>query len=169
VTGHPFAPVSLATLTDEALHLIHLARSGEDIRYHNRCPAGLEVKGDAQRLLQVMVNLLGNARDASTPGGEVVIDAAPEGEWLHVTVTDQGHGIDERVRDHLFEPFTTTKPPGEGTGLGLPLVYSIIAEHGGQIDIDSPPPGQAHGTRIHLWLPLNSEHGTRTDEPDPDR
>ncbi len=73
------------------------------------------------------------------------------------------------MRDHLFEPFTTTKPPGEGTGLGLPLVYSIIAEHGGQIDIDSPPPGQAQGTRIHLWLPLNTEHGDPTDEPDPDR
>jgi len=169
VAGRAFAPVSLDTLTDEALHLIHLARSGEDIQYRNRCPAGLEVKGDAQRLLQVMVNLLGNARDASAPGSEVTIDAAPEGEWLHLTVTDQGHGIDERVRDHLFEPFTTTKPPGEGTGLGLPLVYSIIAEHGGQIDIDSPPPGELQGTRIHLWLPLNPEHGERTDEPDPDR
>ncbi|TDO15403.1 ATP-binding protein [Halomonas ventosae] len=169
VAGRSFAPVSLATLTDEALHLIHLARSSEDVHYHNRCPAGLEVEGDAQRLLQVMVNLLGNARDASTPDGEVIIDAAAEGEWLHVTVTDQGHGIDARVRDHLFEPFTTTKPPGEGTGLGLPLVYNIIAEHGGQIDIDSPPPGQAKGTRIHLWLPLNPEHGERTDEPDSDR
>ncbi|CAM3491055.1 ATP-binding protein [Halomonas lysinitropha] len=169
VTGQPFAPVPLANLIDEALHLIHLARSREDIHYHNRCPAGLEVKGDAQRLLQVMVNLLGNARDASAPGGEVTIDAAPQDGWLHVTVTDQGHGIDEWVRDHLFEPFTTTKPPGEGTGLGLPLVYSIIAEHGGQIDIDSPPPGQAKGTRINLWLPLNPEHGECTDEPDPDR
>ncbi|MGM0535758.1 MAG: ATP-binding protein [Pseudomonadota bacterium] len=169
VTGQPFAPVSLASVTDEALHLIHLAHSGDDVCYHNRCPAGLEVMGDTQRLLQVMVNLLGNARDASTPGSAVIIDATPQGEWLHVTVTDQGHGIDERVRDHLFEPFITTKPPGEGTGLGLPLVYSIIAEHGGQIDIDSPPPGQAQGTRFHLWLPLNSEHGERTDEPDPDR
>ena len=169
VNGAPFEPVSLDALTDEALHLIHLARSGEDVTYHNRCPAGLTVKGDAQRLLQVMVNLLGNARDASPPGGEVVIEATPQSEWLHVSITDRGHGIDERVRDHLFEPFTTTKPPGEGTGLGLPLVYSILAEHGGQIDIDSPPPGQADGTRINLWLPLNPEHGDSIDEPDPDR
>ncbi|MDT8878916.1 ATP-binding protein [Halomonas saccharevitans] len=169
VAGQTFAAVSLAEVTDEALHLIHLARSGEDIHYRNRCPEGLQVEGDAQRLLQVLVNLIGNARDASVPGGEVIVDAGRQGEWLHVTVTDQGHGIAEHVRDHLFEPFTTTKPPGEGTGLGLPLVYSIIAEHGGHIDIDSPPPGQAQGTRINLWLPLNTEHGDPTDEPDPDR
>ncbi|MFY0992236.1 ATP-binding protein [Halomonas sp. C05BenzN] len=155
VAGQSFAPVSMAAITDEALHLIHLARSGEDVDYCNLCAPDLEVPGDAQRLLQVMINLLGNARDASEPGGRVVVDAAPEGEWLRITVTDEGHGIDASVRDHLFEPFTTTKPPGEGTGLGLPLVYSIIAEHHGQIDIDSPPPGQPHGTRISLWLPLN--------------
>lgn len=125
--------------------------------------------GDAQRLQQVMINLLGNARDASEPGGRVIAAAEPDGERLRVTVTDGGHGIDERVRDHLFEPFTTTKPAGEGTGLGLPLVYSIVAEHGGQIDIESPPAGQAHGTRILLWLPLHREDAERTDEPDPDR
>ncbi|MDI5983544.1 ATP-binding protein [Halomonas sp. M4R5S39] len=169
VAGQAFAPVSMATVTDEALHLIHLARSGEDVDYHNLCPPDLVVQGDAQRLLQVMINLLGNARDASEPGGRVIVDATPEGEWLLVTVTDEGHGIDERVRDHLFEPFTTTKPPGEGTGLGLPLVYSIIAEHRGQIDIDSPPPGQPCGTRISLWLPLNRQDGESPDEPDSDR
>ncbi len=157
--GQAFAPVSLAEVVDEAIHLIHLARSGEDVRFENCCPDAPRVQGDAQRLLQVMVNLLGNARDASQPGDSVIIEAAPEGSGLRVTVTDQGHGIDERVRDHLFEPFTTTKPPGEGTGLGLPLVYSIVAEHHGQIDIESPLPGQEHGTRISLWLPLNPQEG----------
>ncbi len=159
VSRQSFTPVSLADITDEALNLIHLARSGEDVVFHNRCPDEPRVQGDAQRLLQVMVNLLGNARDASDPGGQVVIEAEPEGEGLRVSVTDAGHGIDASVRDHLFEPFTTTKPPGEGTGLGLPLVCSIVAEHHGQIDIDSPPPGKARGTRISLWLPLNSQEG----------
>ncbi|MBB3330862.1 Na+/proline symporter/nitrogen-specific signal transduction histidine kinase [Halomonas campaniensis] len=159
VTGQAFGPVSMAAVTDEALHLIHLARSGEDVAFLNRCPDEPRVEGDAQRLLQVMVNLLGNARDASEPGGRVVIAGEPRDGGLRVTVTDEGHGIDPRVRDHLFEPFTTTKPPGEGTGLGLPLVYSIVAEHHGQIEIDSPPPGQARGTRISLWLPLNPQEG----------
>ncbi|GHE20941.1 ATP-binding protein [Halomonas urumqiensis] len=170
VTGQAFTPVAMAQVTDDALHLIHLARSGEDVSYANRCDPSLMVEGDAQRLLQVMVNLLSNARDASEPGDQVVIATAAQDNGLLVTVTDEGQGIDERVRDHLFEPFTTTKPPGEGTGLGLPLVYSIVAEHGGRIEIDSPPADQPRGTRISLWLPLNrQQEGERPDEPDPDR
>ncbi len=169
VRGNALAPVSMAAITDEALHLIRLARSGEDVRYHNRCPVELTVLGDAQRLQQVMINLLNNARDASEPGGQIVVDATPEGGMLKITVTDEGHGLDARVRDHLFEPFTTTKPPGEGTGLGLPLVYSIVAEHHGRIEIESPPPGEERGTRICLWLPTQREDGEDTDEPDSDR
>ncbi|WP_136249102.1 ATP-binding protein [Halomonas borealis] len=169
VTGTAFQPISMAEVTDEALNLIHLARSGEDVRFENRCSPTLRVVGDAQRLQQVMINLLGNARDASHPGGRVVAATEADGERLRVTVTDEGNGIDERVRDHLFEPFTTTKPPGEGTGLGMALVYSIVAEHDGQIDIESPPTGQPHGTRILLWLPLHREDAESTDEPDPDR
>ncbi len=149
--------------------MIQLARSGEDIQYENRCPTAPAVFGDAQRLQQVMINLLGNARDASKPGDRVIVDANPEDRYLHLTITDEGHGIAPQVRDHLFEPFTTTKPAGEGTGLGLPLVYSIVAEHDGQIEIESPPAGQVSGTRIHLWLPLHQENGESTHEPDSDR
>lgn len=155
--GQTFTPVSLAEVVDEAIHLIHLARSSDDVLFENHCPAEPCVLGDAQRLLQVMVNLLNNARDASDPGDRVVIEASREGAGMRVTVTDEGHGIDERMRDHLFEPFTTTKPPGQGTGLGLPLVYSIVAEHHGQIEIESPPTGKERGTRISLWLPLNPQ------------
>ena len=169
IGGTGFAPVSIATVTDEALHLLQLARSGEDVRYHNLCPAELETVGDAQRLQQVMINLLSNARDASELGGNIIIAAEPEGSLLKVTVTDEGEGLDARVRDHLFEPFTTTKPPGEGTGLGLPLVYSIIAEHHGRIEIESPPPGHERGTRICLWLPTERQDGEETDEQDSDR
>ncbi|TFH85725.1 ATPase [Billgrantia azerbaijanica] len=169
VSGSRFTPVAIASVTEEALHLIRLARSGEDVRYRNFCPPDLEVIGDAQRLQQVMINLLSNARDASEPDGAVSIAAERDGDMVLVSVTDEGHGLDAHVRDHLFEPFTTTKPPGEGTGLGLPLVYSIIAEHHGRIEIDSPPPGQARGTRISLWLPTEREDGDTTDEPDSDR
>ncbi|EPC00111.1 histidine kinase [Litchfieldella anticariensis FP35 = DSM 16096] len=169
VHGTSFTDVTLHHVTEEALHLIHLARSGQDVVYRNLCPPDLLVKGDAQRLIQVLVNLLSNARDASPAGGEVVIAAEPEGLGASLTVTDEGQGIDARIRDHLFEPFTTTKAPGEGTGLGLPLVYSIIAEHHGQIHIESPPSGREHGTRIHLWLPTTREDDEDRDEPDSDR
>mgnify|MGYP002737639961 CR=1 FL=1 len=158
VTHAEMAPVSIARVTHQALHLIHLARSGEDVHFDNRCLPELKVLGDEQRLQQVMVNLLSNARDASTSGGKIIIDAQPEHDREHgrlrISVTDSGQGIDPDIRDRLFEPFTTTKPPGKGTGLGLPLVYSIVAEHDGQIDIESPPAGQTQGTRILLWLPL---------------
>ncbi|WP_035572268.1 ATP-binding protein [Halomonas halocynthiae] len=158
-------PVSIARVTDQALHLIQLTRSGEDICFVNRCLPQLQVIGDEQRLQQVMVNLLSNARDASPPGDTITIDAHIECDTAHgsnsnllrISVTDNGEGIDPAIRDHLFEPFTTTKAPGSGTGLGLPLVHSIISEHNGQIDIESPPTGQAQGTRIVLRLPAHQE------------
>lgn len=164
-----FTPVSLFQIVEEAFHLIHLARSGQDVVYRNQCPADLTIEADAQRLVQVLVNLLNNARDASPPGGSIEVGAEVQGGGVVLTVTDEGPGIDARISDHLFEPFTTTKPPGEGTGLGLPLVYSIVAEHHGQIEIDSPPRGREHGTRICVWLPTTREDGEESDEPDLDR
>ncbi|GHB04232.1 ATP-binding protein [Modicisalibacter luteus] len=161
--------VNLHQLCEEALHLIRLARSGQDIVYSNRCPPELEIDGNAQRLVQVLVNLIGNARDASQPGGQVEIDAWSCEEGVRVCVTDDGHGIDASIRDHLFEPFTTTKAPGQGTGLGLPLVYNIIREHHGHIQIDSPPPDRTHGTRITVWLPRTQQDGEDSDAPDFDR
>ncbi len=169
VQGQAFAPLSLHEVVEDALHLIHLARSGQDVTYRNLCPEALRLEGDAQRLVQVFINLLNNARDASPDGGEVEIAASREGNGVCVTVTDEGQGIDASIRDHLFEPFITTKAPGEGTGLGLPLVYSIIAEHHGQIHIESPPAERERGTRILMWLPTNREDGKHPHEPDSDR
>ncbi|MBZ9540072.1 ATP-binding protein [Modicisalibacter tunisiensis] len=163
------APCDVRELADEALHLIQLARSGEDIVYCNDCPAGLTVQGDAQRLVQVLVNLLGNARDASPPGATVVVEAGARDGGVYLAVVDTGGGIDPAIRDHLFEPFTTTKPPGEGTGLGLSLVYSIIRDHRGQVHVESPLPDLDHGTRIALWLPEPHQDGRDTDDPDSDR
>ncbi|MBF7053457.1 PAS domain S-box protein [Halomonas sp. KAO] len=161
LAGRELVPVAIAEVVDEAIHLIHLARSREDVRFDNRCSREACVEGDAQRLLQVMVNLLGNARDASGPGDSVTVETVPEGSGVRVSVTDEGAGIDPSVRDHLFEPFTTTKPPGEGTGLGLPLVYSIVAEHHGTLDVESPLPESEGGTRISLWLPRHQKEGER--------
>nr|WP_298057109.1 ATP-binding protein [uncultured Halomonas sp.] len=150
----PTTPVALSSISEDALHLIHLVRSGEDVTLTNETPSDVVVRGDAQRLTQVMVNLLSNARDACDQGGHVHITAGCHEQLAWWRVTDNGQGIDPRVRDRLFEPFTTTKPAGEGTGLGLSLAYQIINEHQGKIDVASPPPGQPRGTAITLWLPL---------------
>ena len=131
------------------------------------------VLADAGQLDQVLLNLAVNARDAMlTPKhghagrggtltletGTTVLDARGAGAWaplapgryVHLTVRDSGHGMDQATRAHAFEPFFTTKPVGEGTGLGLATVYGIVAQSGGAVRLDSAP-GQ--GTTITILLP----------------
>lgn len=164
----PNAPAALKTISEDALHLIHLARSGEDVTFTNSCPTDIVVRGDEQRLTQVMVNLLSNARDACDAQGSIHITAGRQADFAWWQVTDNGQGIAPSVRNHLFEPFTTTKPPGEGTGLGLSLAYQIINEHQGKIEVASPPPGQPSGTAITLWLPLYQQDDHSPHAPDTD-
>jgi signal transduction histidine kinase len=119
--------------------------------------------GDRQRFIQVFVNLLTNACHASHPGDRVVIDARRHTRGIVIEVRDNGIGIPDEVRDRIFEPFFTTRDPGEGTGLGLPLVYTIVKEHGGSIRVDSTP---GKGTRVRISLPLSRASpgdGTATD------
>jgi len=79
-------------------------------------------------------------------------------QTVYLIVEDEGSGIPRAIQDRLFEPFFTTKDPGEGTGLGLALVYSIVEEHYGQINIDSPAdPETQRGTRFRITLPRYAE------------
>lgn len=163
------APVDLALISAEALHLINLARSGEDVTLINACPEGIIVRGDGQRLTQVMVNLLSNARDACSAGDEIVISAGTGEHQAWWRVTDTGRGIAADVREHLFEPFVTTKAPGEGTGLGLSLAYQIVAEHQGKIEVASPPPDTPCGTAMTLWLPCHQQDASNAHAQDSHR
>ncbi len=107
------------------------------------------VCGNASALSQVVLNLLTNARDATPPGGRVVIATAPaDGASVELTVTDTGHGMNAETLARIFDPFYTTKPTG--TGLGLSITYGIVRDHGGTITADSTP-GQ--GTRFVVRLP----------------
>lgn len=145
------APVNLADCVDEAVHLLELDRSAKTIRFENRCDREQLVLADSQRLLQVFINLLGNARDASDPEASVEINAESVGDQLQVSVTDHGSGIPAAQQGQVFDPFFTTKEPGEGTGLGLSLVYSIVEGMGGRIRLQSPLQ-QGRGTRFTLTL-----------------
>jgi signal transduction histidine kinase len=112
------------------------------------------VEGDGQRLLQVLVNLLSNARDASQPGGEIRLETRAVGDLATISVTDSGSGIPSEAIDQVLEPFFTTKAPGEGTGLGLSLVYAIVRDMRGNIAIESPlDPASGRGTRVTVTLP----------------
>ncbi|HEX4123409.1 MAG TPA: ATP-binding protein, partial [Tepidisphaeraceae bacterium] len=93
------------------------------------------------KINQVIMNLLANAIDASSPGGVVKIGTAQEagGDGVRLEVADQGHGMTAEVRARIFDPFFTTKPQGEGTGLGLSISHGIVTDHGGRIEVESSP------------------------------
>ena len=156
-------PCNLADCVDEAVHLLRLNHQAREVAYNNRCDRELLVSADSQRLLQVFVNLLSNARDASPDGGHIWVDARREGQRVEISVEDQGSGIPPELIEDVLEPFVTTKEPGEGTGLGLSLVYSIVESMQGSLQIQSPVNEQGTpGTRICLWLPLG-DYGSTFD------
>ncbi len=98
------------------------------------------VEGYAAELNQVWTNLIDNALQAMGEAGELTLRTRPAGDGVVVEVIDTGPGIDERVRGRLFEAFSTTKPEGRGTGLGLYTVYNTVVErHGGAVQVESRP------------------------------
>ncbi len=149
--------VNVADCIDEAVHLLELDRSAKTVMFNNGCNREQLVLAESQRLLQVFINLLSNARDASEPGGHVDIETTEEHGELLISVSDDGVGIPELSQGQVFDPFFTTKEPGEGTGLGLSLVYSILESLGGRIQLQSPR-RNGRGTRFTVSLSL-AEYG----------
>jgi signal transduction histidine kinase len=102
------------------------------------------------KINQVVLNLVANAIDACSSGGQVTVRTSQKPEGAVIQVLDTGCGIDPAIRDRIFDPFFTTKPPGKGTGLGLSISYQIVRDHGGTIEIDSTP---GRGTCFSVRLP----------------
>jgi two-component system, cell cycle sensor histidine kinase and response regulator CckA len=124
---------------------------------------------DPSQMQQVLLNLTLNARDALSPGGGVTISTSnreissrfnnragdtPPGRYLQLCVKDNGRGMDEQTQAHLFEPFFTTKDHGQGTGLGLALVYGVVQQSGGYISVRSAP---SVGSTFEILLPEVSD------------
>jgi PAS domain S-box-containing protein len=147
---HPAENLNLHHVIHEAIHLVSLSHSGKQMQYNNQCGAGVRVSGFTQKLIQVFVNLLTNAADASEPGQSITIESRALVDQILVSVSDQGKGIAEEHLSKIFEPFFTTKMVGEGTGLGLSLTYNIIQQHGGSITVASKT---GSGCRIDIVLP----------------
>jgi signal transduction histidine kinase/Fe-S-cluster-containing hydrogenase component 2 len=114
---------------------------------------------DRDQMIQVFVNLAGNAFDAMPGGGTLRIVSRADALWLTVEVTDTGSGIPKENLNKLFEPFFTTKLMGKGTGLGLPVVYGIVKLHRGEITVESNPDPAAGptGTTFRLKLPREAK------------
>lgn len=149
---HQLGPVHIKSCADEAIHLLQLNKGAKQVQFNNLCTDSQYALGDSQRLLQVIVNLLSNARDASPINSVITVDCNQQDELVYLAVTDQGTGISKALQEQIFDPFFTTKQAGEGTGLGLSLVYSIIDDLGGHISVESPVDNSEQGTRFTLRL-----------------
>ena len=105
-----------------------------------------------QEMKQVALNLITNALGSVEENGTVTIELSQQGNSAILSVTDDGCGMDEEVKKHLWEPFFTRRRDGQGTGLGLSITYQIIEEHGGRISAHSDGPGK--GSKFTVSLPL---------------
>lgn len=135
------------------------------------------VKVDPEKVEQVLMNLAVNARDAMPNGGKLTIETSNSmlpgdvysrdgnellpGEYALVAVKDNGHGMTEEVRTHIFEPFFSTKETGKGTGLGLSICYGIVRQSEGHIDVESEP---NKGTTFRVFLPTTYDWGDALPE-----
>ncbi len=147
-------PLDVFQCAEEAIYLLGLDHNAPRVNFRNLCSHEITAVADGQRLLQVLLNLLSNARDAVESGGEITLANHHEGSRTVITVTDNGCGIPRAHLDQVLEPFFTTKAPGDGTGLGLALVYSITRDMGGSIEIESPVEASTgRGVRVSISLP----------------
>lgn len=145
----------LARVAEEAVRLVRLGHEARTMRFDIDMPSTLHVWGDRPRLVQVFVNLLVNAVDACAGRGRVTIAAQGLARHVDVTVADDGPGIPDAIRDKVLEPFFTTKPVGQGTGLGLHLVYTIVRDLGGELLFDS----SRQGARVRVRLKAGHRGG----------
>ena len=118
-----------------------------------------EILMDVEKMKQVYMNILLNAKQAMADGGTITIatSAAPDADAVTIAISDTGVGIPPDKRDHIFDPFFTTKKTGQGTGLGLSISYGIVKEHGGDIQLESTP---GKGSCFRLTLPLDQGQTT---------
>jgi two-component system, cell cycle sensor histidine kinase and response regulator CckA len=135
-----------------------------------------QILADPAQVEQVMFNLAVNAEHAMPDGGKLLIETrnltvdeeycklnleAKSGEYVLLSVSDTGHGMEKEVLEHIFEPFFTTKKQGEGTGLGLSMVFGIVKNHGGFINCYSSP---GNGTTFHLYFPAANVEAHQTPD-----
>jgi len=129
----------------------------------------VRLRADRVGLEQVLVNLLSNAIDVSPANGVVTLSARRQGDHFEFSVTDQGPGVPDELRNRLFEPFFTTKLPGKGTGLGLAIAHAIVRGHRGTIEVRDGARRVGAEFRVRIPLAAQSEPRERpTPTPEPE-
>jgi two-component system NtrC family sensor kinase len=143
--------VDLNRVVEETLSLVAHPLKTSQIQVVKQLSAGIPaVRGSANKLQQVFLNLFLNARDAMPSGGMLEIRTGAHNGSVEIEIVDTGNGIPLEHIHKIFDPFFTTKTVGRGTGLGLSVSYGIIKEHAGKIDVRSTP---GRGTAFHVEFP----------------
>jgi len=162
--------VALNQVVQRAMDLQGFGSASEKIRIELDLDPTLPfITGDAGQLQQVLMNLIGNARQAIVlegKAGTIRLRTARNGDRrIVVQVIDDGPGIPQTILARIFDPFFTTKPAGVGTGLGLAIVLSVVREHGGQVSVSSPPQG---GSVFTVELPVEAESSVEPGRRSPE-
>ena len=165
-TEREFSPVEVSIILKESLAFLRSSLPTTIEIRRNIETENSRILADPTQIHQVIMNLGANAGQAMIQNGGVLeatlaelsiesVDAEPmeiePGRYLRLTISDTGHGMDRPVLERIFEPYFTTKEPGEGTGLGLAVVHGAVKQHGGAIKVYSEP---GKGTVFHVFLPL---------------
>jgi two-component system cell cycle sensor histidine kinase/response regulator CckA len=181
---HRAQTLCLSDIVSSMSELLRRTSTGVELELELTADDRGVVSGDQSQLEQVIMNLVGNARDAVGEGGRVVIrtrdqlltaipqgaiGSASPGPHVVLEISDNGAGIDPVHRDHIFEPYFTTKTkgPDRGTGLGLATVLGIVELHGGSIEVDTGLDGR--GTMMRVFLPSSRRPANADHPPAPPR
>jgi len=175
---HKKGAVLVSSVLQETISLLRATLPATvEIREKIESPSG-RIMADLTQIQQVLINLSVNAAWAMRKEGGIleislshvdldreVSDQYPHlapGPYVKITVSDTGHGIEPGIKERIFDPYFTTKKPGEGTGMGLALVYGIVESHGGMITMESTA---GTGSRFHIFLPKIERMGRPTTAP----
>ncbi|UCF40061.1 MAG: PAS domain S-box protein [Gemmatimonadota bacterium] len=172
-------PLNIATVIANLLPTMRrILPENIEVRFLPRASEAV-IRADEGALEQILFNLATNARDAMPDGGVLRIEVShvlldeghqtvrgwggSSGEYVYVVVTDTGHGMDAETKERIFDPFFTTKPTGLGTGLGMAMIYGLVKQQEGYIDIHSEV---GKGTSVGLYFPLapDDEAGVGQEE-----
>lgn len=163
--GQPvFAPSSVSEVIEQSIFMLRRSLDRKiAVDYSEPAAKPWMVKADSNQLIQALLNLAINARDAMPKGGQITfsvenvvfgpIDAVlprKAGEFVKITVADTGHGMTPEVKGRVFEPYFSTKDPSRGPGLGLSIASAAIADHSGWMEVESQV---GAGTRFYIFLP----------------
>jgi signal transduction histidine kinase len=151
--GHEeMAPLAINDVVERSLELCQYQIQSGRVSLVKHLEADLpRVLGVSNQLEMALINLVVNAVHAMAQrGGTLTVATRRQGDEVEISVCDEGTGIPEKIRATLFEPFVTTKAEGEGTGLGLNIVSSIVSAHGGEVELESEV---GRGTTFRVTLP----------------